>query len=198
VLEDPVETRLYLTAPPLAMVDEAMLAALLNQGIACLGVDISGFLDSEAGALERMIAVADAAGCALVIGGDDTAALDLAGRFAVDGVQIEGAPSRIEDARKRLGKDAIIGYAAGLSRPDALAAAEAGADYVMLSPVADVEEGLAEWWQAVVETPLVIGGITTLEQVDSIKGVADFARVEPDYGDSSAKTFVAEAIARLG
>jgi hypothetical protein len=68
----------------------------------------------------------------------------------------------------------------------------------MLSPVADVEDDLAEWWQAVVETPLVIGGVTTLQQIDSVRGIADFARVEPDYRNDAAAAFVAEAIARLG
>lgn len=198
MLEDPVETRLYLAAPPLAIVDIAMLKKVLGHGVACLGVDISGFTDDQAEALESIIGAADSAGCAVVIGGDDTASLDLAGRFAVDGVQIEGTASRVAYARKRLGKDAIIGYGAGLSRPDALLAAEGGADYVMLSPVTEVEPDLAVWWQAVIETPLVVGGITAPDHIDSMKGVADFVLLEPDYTRPAAQDLIEAAIARLG
>ena len=197
MLEDPVETRLYLSAPPLTSADAEALAAMLATGIACLGVDIAGFLDGEAEALERVIGIADEAGCALVVGGDDAIALDLAGRFAIDGVHLNGPAVRVADARKRLGTDTIIGYDAGLSRTDALIAAEAGADYVMLSPVADLESDLAEWWQAVIETPLVLGGIATLEQIDGVKGIADFAMIAPDYAAGNAKDFVIAAAERL-
>ncbi len=71
-----------------------------------------------------------------------------AGRLRASGVHLDRS-SAVEAARVRLGKDAILGVACGLSRHDAMVAGEAGADYLLLGalaaePSATVE--MVEWW----------------------------------------------------
>jgi len=194
VIQDPVKTQLYLTAPPLAQFKGDILAGVLAEGVACLMVDIAGFVEGDAEALERMIAVADAAECPLVAAGDDTLALELARRFALDGVHLSNGPKQIDWARKQLGENAIVGYGAGASRHDALIAAEGGADYVMLGPLDALEPDLLVWWQAVIETPLVVESDAFL---DGIAGVADFALISQVFSHENPVAFIQSLNAKL-
>lgn len=181
MLEEPVATQLYLTAPALSAFDEAALKAVLAEGVACLMVDVSSFVEGQTDALERMIAVCDAAECPLVAGGEDAMALDLAKRFALDGVHLSGGAKQIDWARKQIGTDSIVGYDAGTSRDDAMTAAEGGADYVMLGPLAQLDPELAAWWQAVIETPLVIDAG---DDIKAAAGTADFIMVSTVFGEA--------------
>ena len=184
MIQEPVDTQLYLTAPAFDAYDEGVLSAVLAEGVACLLADVSHFVEAHAEALERMIALADAAECPLVVGGDDSVALDLAKRFALDGVHLMGGPKQIEWARKQIGTDSIVGYGAGVSRHDAMIAAEGGADYVMLGPVAELDPELLKWWQAVIETPLVVDCVS--DDLQTVAGVADFAMVSSGVFDGDA------------
>jgi len=185
MIQEPVETQLYLTAPAFDALDERVLASVLAEGVACLFADVSQFVEANADALERMIDVAAAAECPLVVGGDDTTALDLAKRFALDGVHLVGGPKQINWARRQIGADSIVGYGAGISRHDAMVAAEGGADYVMLGPVVDLEPDLLSWWQAVIETPLVVDCVS--ENPEVVAKVADFALISGVFdGDALA------------
>jgi len=195
VNQDTVATQLYLTAPDFADLDEAVLSAVLAEGVACLMVDVSAFVEKDAGALERMIAVAGAAECPLVAGGDDAIALDLAKRFSLDGVHLIGGPKQIEWARKQIGTGSIVGYGAGVSRHDAMIAAEGGADYVMLGPVDDLDSELLAWWQAVIETPLVVDCGEGL--ADGVAGLADFAMVSRGFCNKNPVEFVKGLNAKL-
>ena len=188
MIQEPVETQLYLTAPAFDALDEGVLAAVLAEGVACLLADVSNFVEADADPLERMIGLADAAGCPLLVGGDDTTALDLAKRFAIDGVHLVGGPKQIEWARKQIGTDSIVGYGAGASRHDAMIAAEGGADYIMLGPVAELDPELLKWWQAVIETPLVVDCVS--DNLQTVSGVADFALVSTGVFDGDALAMV--------
>ena len=108
MIQEPVDTQLYLTAPAFDAYDEGVLSAVLAEGVACLLADVSHFVEAHAEALERMIAIADAAECPLVVGGDDSVALDLAKRFALDGVHLVGGPKQIGWARKQIGTGSIV------------------------------------------------------------------------------------------
>ena len=187
MIQDPVKTQLYLMAPPPADFDEGVLSAVLAEGVACLMVDISDFTSNNIPALERMIATADAAECPLVASGDDAMALDLARRFSLDGVHLSDGPKQIEWARKQLGGNAIVGYGAGTSRSDALLAAEGGVDYILLGPLEALEPDLLVWWQAVIETPLVVDAGTDLS---AIAGVADFALVSQVFSHAEPAQFI--------
>ena len=95
-----------------------------------------------------------------------------------------GGPKQIEWARKQIGTDSIVGYGAGVSRHDAMIAAEGGADYVMLGPVAELDPELLKWWQAVIETPLVVDCVS--DDLQTVAGVADFAMVSSGAFDGDA------------
>lgn len=60
--------------------------------------------------------------------------LDLAERVGADGVHLGAQGPTVAEARRRLGEGSLIGYSAHEER-EALAALEAGADYVTFSPV---------------------------------------------------------------
>jgi len=108
-------------------------------------------------------------------------ALDLAKRFALDGVHLSGGAKQIDWARKQIGTDSIVGYDAGTSRDDAMTAAEGGADYVMLGPLAQLDPELPAWWQAVIETPLVIDAG---DDIKAAAGTADFIMVSTVFGEA--------------
>lgn len=174
MLEEPVSTQIYLVAPPLSAGDSTGLAAIAGPDVASLLVDLSGFVEAEAQALSDWQSQADEAGIPLVASGEAGAVLVLAKRFGLDGVHLSGSPKQVGWARKQLGGEAIVGFDAGLSRQDALVAAEAGADYVMLGPLVALDPDLPLWWQMVIETPLVIDAGT---QPQAVNGIADFILV---------------------
>ena len=112
---------------------------------------------------------------------------DLAAELGCDGVHVGQDDAAYVDARRIVGEDAIVGVTCHTSRHLAMAAAEAGADYVAFGAffesttkarkhAADAE--ILAWWQEVMTTPCVaIGGIT----VDNCRGLvragADFVAV---------------------
>ncbi len=194
MIQDPVSTQLYLSAPCPDALDYTVLSAALSEGVACLMTDISGFIEAGAEALQQMFAIADAAGCPLVAGGDDILAITLAKRFDLDGVHLTTNPETVTYARKQLGDDAIIGYGAGTSQRNALLAAENGADYVMFGPLEELEQDLLVWWQAVIETPLVVG---CGENIQNVKGIADFAMVSQVFTRADPAAFVRTLNAQL-
>ena len=97
----------------------------------------------------------------------------LAETHGLDGVHLTNGSQTIREARKLLGKDAIIGTFCGNSRHTGITAAEIGVDYVSFGPLADTGLGdgtiaspdLFQWWSEMIEVPVVAeGGIndTTL------------------------------------
>lgn len=96
--------------------------------------------------------------------------VSLAKRLGADGVHLGQSDGDVAEARERLGREAQIGVTCNASRDLAMAAGEAGADYVAFGAfhpsttkvtehAADVE--ILEWWQGFFELPCVaIGGIT--------------------------------------
>lgn len=107
----------------------------------------------------------------------------LAQRLGLDGVHLpRGAGAGLRKLRTDLGKDAIIGAEAGVSRHDGMTLAEAGADYVAFGPVGASALGdgqqagfeLFEWWSQMIEVPVVAEGAMTPELVARLAPVADF------------------------
>ncbi|MEM5515791.1 thiamine phosphate synthase [Henriciella sp. AS95] len=184
-------TRLYLITPPEVPDADAFAkdveAALQGGDVACLQVRIKpgGVLD-EAGteAVARaLLPVCRKNDVALII--NDS--VDVCEKVGADGVHLGAMDMRVKDARKRLGKDLIIGATAKNSRHVAMEAGEQGADYVAFgaffptetkADTVPAEPELLEWWQAVMEVPCVaIGGITA-ERAKAISLVgADFVAV---------------------
>jgi thiamine-phosphate pyrophosphorylase len=111
----------------------------------------------------------------------------LAKRIGADGVHLGQEDGTVAEARAELGKDAQIGVTCHDSRHLAMAAGEAGADYVAFGAFfptmtkevthrADLET--LEWWQAIFEIPCVaIGGITPDNCAPLVAAGADFLAV---------------------
>ena len=113
--------------------------------------------------------------------------ISLAKRLGADGVHLGQSDGEVEDARKRLGREAQIGVTCHNSRHLAMEAGEAGADYVAFGaffPTATkateyrAEPDLLTWWQDLMEIPCVaIGGITPENCAPLVRAGADFLAV---------------------
>ena len=113
--------------------------------------------------------------------------ISLAKRLGADGVHLGQSDGEVEDARKRLGREAQIGVTCHNSRHLAMEAGEAGADYVAFGAffptTTKVTEHRAEpdlltWWQELMEIPCVaIGGITPENCAPLVSAGADFLAV---------------------
>ncbi|WP_084399416.1 thiamine phosphate synthase [Henriciella aquimarina] len=113
--------------------------------------------------------------------------VDVCAEVGADGVHLGHLDMRVKDARKRLGKQPIIGATAKNSRHVAMEAGEQGADYVAFgafypsetkADTVPADPELLTWWQAVMELPCVaIGGITPERARDLSVAGADFLAV---------------------
>lgn len=126
-------TRLYLVSPP-ALSAETLDSFATQLESALESADVAAFLlrletasDQRILAAARMLTpLARARDCAFLI----HERADLAVQADADGVHVTGDAEACLAARKVLGKERTVGAGAGLSRHAAMAAAEAGADYV--------------------------------------------------------------------
>lgn len=113
--------------------------------------------------------------------------ISLAHRLGADGVHLGQDDGEVAEARQRLGRDAQIGVTCHDSRHMAMAAGEAGADYVAFGaffPTTTKEVkhhaqlDILEWWQSIFELPCVaIGGITPENCGPLVDAGADFLAV---------------------
>lgn len=111
----------------------------------------------------------------------------LAKRIDADGVHLGQGDGEVAEARLELGREAQIGVTCHDSRHLAMAAGEAGADYVAFgaffpTTTKDVshraEPDILTWWQRIFEIPCVaIGGITPDNCAGLVTAGADFLAV---------------------
>ncbi len=201
---EPAIPRLYLVTPRAEEADAfgTELAALLEAAdVACVllrlaEADERTLLDR----IEALAPIVQGNGAALLIDGR----ADLAARSPADGAHLTGVGA----FTAALGglKPARIAGAGGLNtRHDAMAAAEAGADYVMFGepdptgrpPFAAIRERIA-WWAEVFEVPCV-GYAATLEEVALIAAAgADFIAVgDAVFTDPRGPAAAVRAASRL-
>jgi thiamine-phosphate pyrophosphorylase len=113
--------------------------------------------------------------------------MQLAKRLGADGVHLGQQDGDVREARALLGPQAQIGVTCQDSRHLAMAAGEAGADYVAFgafyptttkpSPYRP-DPAILSWWSSVFEVPCVaIGGITPANAKPLIDAGADFLAV---------------------
>ena len=136
---------------------------------------------------------------------------DLAQRSGADGVHIGQTDGAVDDARRLLGKDATIGVTCHDSTHLAIAAAEAGADYVAFgaffptgtkdAPTRARFETVRSWNLATVVPSVAIGGITPDNCAPLVAAGADFLAVSSAVwthpeGPAAAVAAVNAAIAR--
>jgi thiamine-phosphate pyrophosphorylase len=181
-------TRLYLITPPAfdpAKFAEELKEALAGGDVACLQLRLK---DVEDAVIRRAAAVlkpiAQAHDVAFIMNDRP----DLAAELDCDGVHVGEEDMPYAEARRLLGPDHIVGVTCGNSRHRAIAAAEAGADYVAFgaffpSPTkggakyrADPEI-LRDWSETTVVPCCAIGGITQGNCGPLVEAGADFLAV---------------------
>ena len=137
----------------------SLLARVLDAGdVASLRLRLPG---ADAGAIARaaeaLLQVTHRADIALILDGD----AETARRLGLDGVHVPAGQAAA--ARATFGDAGSVGAYCGGSYDDAMAAAEAGADYVAFGPArgahAVARETVADWASAMVVPCMVSGGI---------------------------------------
>ena len=189
--EDPAamteRCRLYLITP--AELDpgpfRVSLAETLDAGdVACVQLRLKG-VDDDAirRACEMLLPVARDRGVALLLNDRP----DLAAETGCDGVHIGQRDTTVEEARRLVGDDGIVGVSCHDSRHLAMVAGGKGADYVAFGafyPTSTKEAighptpEILEWWSELMTVPCVaIGGITVANCAPLIRAGADFIAV---------------------
>ncbi len=210
---DTATTRLYLVTPPALDPDgfaKDLEAALSGGDVACLQLRLKEASDA---AIRRATAVlkpiAQAHGVAFIMNDRP----DLAAELDCDGVHVGEEDMPYPAARRLLGPDRIVGVTCGDSRDRAIAAAEAGADYVAFGAFfpsgtkaakhhADPEI-LRDWSETTVIPCCAIGGITPENCGPLVEAGADFLAVigaiwSHPKGPRAAVTAFNEVFARYG
>jgi thiamine-phosphate pyrophosphorylase len=192
-----VLSRLYLITPNSlespGAVDafaEQLKAALGAGDVACLQLRMKDAGDDNIRrAVEHLMPIAHQAGVAFLINDRP----DLAASLGADGAHIGQDDMAYAQARRLLGPERTIGVTCHASRHLAIAAAEAGADYVAFGAFfptttkdpksrADIE--LVQWWSEIMEVPCVaIGGITPENAPPLVQAGADFLAVASGVWD---------------
>lgn len=180
--------RLYLITPP-ALPDLEGFAATLGQAldagdVAALQIRLKDVADETVRrAVGALLPVAQARGVAVILNDRP----DLARATGCDGAHVGQEDAPVAEARRIMGREAMIGVTCHDSRHLAMEAAEAGADYVAFGaffptgtkePKTRAEPEILSIWQEVMETPCVaIGGITVENAPVLIEAGADFLAV---------------------
>lgn len=205
--------RLYLVTPP-ALEPAAfapLLAEALDAGdVACVQLRLKDCSDDAIRrACDALRPIAQDRGVAFIL--NDHPAL--AREMGCDGVHVGQTDTPYDQARKILGRDAIVGVTCHDSRHLAMEAGEAGADYVAFGAffptttkeaAHKAEPELLRWWSELMEVPCVaIGGITPENCGPLVTAGADFLAVvgavwHHPGGPGAAVTAFNRAIAEAG
>lgn len=179
--------RLYLITPPRidAAAFSSVLASALDAGdVAAVQLRLKDVNDDEIRrACERLRPVVQSRGVAFILNDRP----DLAAQLGCDGVHVGQDDAPYAEARRVMGRDAIIGVTCHASRHLAMTAAEQGADYVAFGaffptatkdPRAHATPDILAWWSALMTVPCVaIGGITEANCPPLIEAGANFLAV---------------------
>ncbi len=186
--------RLYLVTPPeldLATFPDRMAEALDAGDVACVQLRLKApgdaYKTAETDIIRRacdvLRPIAQQRGVAFVVNDRP----DIAAETGCDGVHIGQNDAAYAEARRQVGKNAIVGVTCHDSRHYAMLAGEQGADYVAFGaffhtntkPVRyQPSPDILEWWSQIVEIPCVaIGGITAENCAPLVQAGADFIAV---------------------
>jgi thiamine-phosphate pyrophosphorylase len=186
--DEPATTRLYLITPPAFEPDHfagELEQAFAGGDVACLQLRLKEVDDDAVRRATRILQpIAQARGVAFIMNDRP----DLAAELNCDGVHVGEEDMPYAEARRLLGADKIVGVTCGDSKHRAVAAAEAGADYVafgaffpsMTKAGAKYRarpELLADWSETTVVPCCAIGGITQENCGPLVKAGADFLAV---------------------
>jgi thiamine-phosphate pyrophosphorylase len=179
--------RLYLITPPAIELDrfrEALGVALDAGDVAALQLRLKDAPDDTLRrAADALRPICQARGVALIMNDRP----DLAVATGCDGVHVGQSDTPAIEARRIIGPDRQLGVTCHASRDLAMAAGEAGADYVAFGaffPTGTKETNhraepeLLRWWSDIMELPCVaIGGITAENCAPLVSAGADFLAV---------------------
>ena len=145
--------QLYLSIPADFAGDASLVEAVLAAG------RVPSLLVLGTGPSRDLSALLDAAhrqNTALLVEND----IALAKSLGADGVHLRTDGPSPSVAREALGSDAIIGADSPLSRHDAMALGEAGADYIAFAADGDADPDalddladMVDWWSGLIEIP---------------------------------------------
>src|SRR5690606_28046920 len=210
--------RLYLITPPaiddLAAFGKALAHALDAGDVAALQIRLKDADDMTiAAAVDVLTPIAQARGVAVILNERP----DLAARLGCDGVHVGQSDTPYAEARKIMGREAMIGVTCHDSRHLAMEAAEAGADYVAFGAFfptttkdapTRAEPEILTIWQEFMETPCVaIGGINAQNAEVLAKAGADFLAVSagvwahpegPEAAVKAIEAAIAQGVAARG
>lgn len=185
--EADARARLYLLTPPAFDPEEfaAMLEAALEAGdVAAVQLRLKESDDQTVlRAGRRLKPIVQKASAAFIVNDRP----DLAAELGADGVHIGQEDGDYATARRLVGPDGIVGVTCHDSRHLAMAAGEAGADYVAFGAFFPTATKVAksaapleilEWWSEIFTLPCVaIGGITVENCPPLVRAGADFLAV---------------------
>ena len=181
-MTEAVRARLYLTLEVRHM--EYLEELLRTVEPACVRLLVG---EGDVAAAKECRSLCHALGVPLLTTGPDDVAVSMAREAGADGVHLVGSPKAAPWAKRELGETCIVGIDPGESRHDAMIAAEAGADYVALSPRWDDEDTVPEaiaWWSAIMETPLVAETARTPRRAHLVRDMAEFVAAGPDEAEA--------------
>ena len=206
------DCRLYLITPPviadLAAFGRDLAHALDAGDVAALQIRLMDVSDEVvAAAVDALAPIAQSRGVAVILNDRP----DLAARLGCDGVHVGQDDAPYAEARRIMGREAMIGVTCHDSRHLAMEAAEAGADYVAFGAFfptttkdarTRAEPEILTIWQETMEVPCVaIGGITADNAEGLAAAGADFLAVSGGVwnhpeGPAAAVAAIDAAIAR--
>ena len=181
-------TRLYLITPPAFDPErfaKELEKALAGGDVACLQLRLKDVDDDAIRRAARTLKpIAQDRGVAFIMNDRP----DLAAELDCDGVHVGEEDMPYAEARRLLGSERIVGVTCGASRDRAIAAAEAGADYVAfgaffpsMTKIATKNRATAEllrdWSDTTVVPCCAIGGITQQNCGPLVEAGADFLAV---------------------
>ena len=193
-MTDAPACRLYLVTPPELDLDAfaPLLVEALDAGdVACVQLRLKApgdaFKTAESDlirrACDRLRPIAQERGVAFIVNDRP----DIAAETGCDGAHVGQSDTAYAEARRVVGRDAIVGVTCHDSRHLAMVAGEAGADYVAFGafyptntkPVRyQPAPEILEWWSGIMEIPCVaIGGITAANCAPLVRAGADFIAV---------------------
>jgi thiamine-phosphate pyrophosphorylase len=180
----PQSGQLYLLTPLLSADDLGAFAPTLTSAleagdVACVLARLAPGAEGDARRIFARLAPIAAVGGAALLADNDAR---LAARVGADGAHISGAGFALKEALDSLRPERIVGAGQLRTRDDAMAAGEAGADYVMfgepgrdgLAPSAEATIERVEWWAEIFEPPCI-------GYASALKDVATLARAGADF-----------------
>ena len=186
--------RLYLVTPPefdLAVFPRLMAEALDAGDVACVQLRLKApgdaYKTAETDVIRRacdvLRPIAQQRGVAFIVNDRP----DIAAETGCDGVHVGQKDAGYAEARRLVGKDAIVGVTCHDSRHFAMVAGEQGADSVAFGAFYPTDTKpvryqptpeILEWWSQLMEIPCVaIGGIKAENCAPLVRAGADFIAV---------------------